>query len=49
MKANLLEPYDLQGIKIETAANTGGDPMTTVHARNWMECVRNRKKPKMNQ
>ncbi len=45
MKANLLEPFELPGMKIETAANTGGDPMTTAHMRNWMECVRDRKKP----
>lgn len=45
MHANLLDPFDLPGAKIETAANTGGDPMTTAHMRNWMECVRNRKKP----
>lgn len=45
MKANLLEPFELPGLKIETAANTGGDPMTTAHMRNWMECVRGRKKP----
>jgi predicted dehydrogenase len=45
MQANLLEPFDLPGMKIETAANTGGDPMTTAHVRNWMECVRNRNKP----
>jgi hypothetical protein len=30
---------------METAANTGGDPMTSLHMRNWMECVRNRKTP----
>lgn len=45
MKANLLEPMDLPGAKIETAANTGADPMTYAHMRNWMECVRSRKKP----
>ncbi len=45
MKANLLEPYDLPGIKLETSANTGSDPMTNAHMRNWMDCVRNRKKP----
>jgi len=45
MKANLLEPFELPGMKIETNANTGGDPMTTAHMRNWMECVRDRKKP----
>jgi predicted dehydrogenase len=31
--------------KAETAANTGGDPMTSLHMRNWMECVRARKDP----
>mgnify|MGYP000855470269 FL=1 len=45
MKANLLEPFDLPTLRVETAANTGGDPMTTAHMRNWMECVRERKKP----
>jgi predicted dehydrogenase len=45
MKANLLEPFELPGMRIETNANTGGDPMTTAHMRNWMECVRDRKKP----
>ncbi len=45
MKANQLEPFELPGIRTETNANTGGDPMTTAHMRNWMECVRDRKKP----
>jgi predicted dehydrogenase len=45
MQANLLEPFELPGMKIETSADTGGDPMTTAHMRNWMECVRSRKKP----
>lgn len=31
--------------KAETAANTGGDPLTMAHMRNWMECVRARKDP----
>lgn len=44
MKPNLLESSDLPGFKIETAANTGSDPMTYAHMRNWMECVRTRKK-----
>ena len=30
---------------IETAANTGTDDATFAHMRNWMECVRSRKKP----
>ena len=31
--------------KAETAANTGGDPLTSAHMRNWMECVRARRNP----
>jgi predicted dehydrogenase len=45
MKENLLEPFELPGFKVETNANTGSDPMTNAHMRNWMECVRDRKKP----
>jgi hypothetical protein len=45
LKANLLEPFDLPSATIETSANTGGDPMTTAHMKNWMECVRSRKNP----
>ena len=26
----------------ETAADTGADPQTSAHMRNWMECVRSR-------
>ncbi|MBN2862558.1 MAG: Gfo/Idh/MocA family oxidoreductase [Bacteroidales bacterium] len=45
MKANLLEPFTLPSMTVATGANTGGDPMTTAHMRNWMECVRSRQKP----
>lgn len=46
MKANLLTPFTLDNAaKTETSANTGGDPMTSLHMRNWMDCVRNRKTP----
>jgi len=46
MQANLLEPFTLENAaKIETSANTGSDPMTSLHMLNWMECVRSRKKP----
>ena len=31
--------------KVTTDANTGGDDLTIAHVRNWMECVRSRKKP----
>jgi len=45
MKANLLEEFRLPAETVETAANTGSDPMTSNHMRNWMECVRSRKTP----
>lgn len=45
LKANLLEPMKLEGIKVATDANTGGDPLTFNHIKNWMECVRSRKEP----
>jgi len=31
--------------EIVTSANTGGDQLTSLHMRNWMECVRVRKDP----
>ena len=43
LEANLLDTFKLPSIKVETAANTGGDPMTSLHMRNWMECIRSRK------
>jgi len=47
MKANLLPEFDLSktALKAATGANMGGDPLTSAHMRNWMECVRNRKTP----
>jgi hypothetical protein len=46
MEAVLLPETSLEtGAKIETSANTGSDPMTSMHMRNWMECVRSRKEP----
>jgi predicted dehydrogenase len=45
MQPNLLTPMDLPGFKVETSANTGSDPMTNAHMRNWMECVLSRKTP----
>ena len=30
---------------METGANTGSDPLTSAHMRNWMECVRSRQTP----
>ena len=44
-----LDTFSLsEGIKVSTDANTGGDPMTTAHMLNWMECVRSRKQPNAN-
>jgi len=45
LQANLLPQMSLKEVeeKVETAANTGGDALTTNHMRNWMECVRSRK------
>ena len=43
MKANLLESFTLPSVNVGTDANLGKDPMTTLHMRNWMECVRTRR------
>ncbi len=45
MTANLLTTRSLDGEKTESGANTGSDPQTNAHVRNWMECVRSRKQP----
>jgi hypothetical protein len=47
MKENLLPEMSLEdaGMKVVASANTGGDPLTSAHMRNWMECVRSRKQP----
>ncbi len=42
--ANLLEKSKLVGGgPAVTAANTGSDPLTFAHMRNWLECLRSRK------
>lgn len=43
MEPFLLDDFELKGDKVETSANTGSDPMTSAHMRNWMECIRSRK------
>jgi predicted dehydrogenase len=43
MQPNLLEPYKLPEVKVAKGADTSGDPLTSAHMRNWMECVRSRK------
>ncbi len=47
MKPNLLPETDItkSAEKVITSANTGSDTMTSLHMRNWMECVRSRKQP----
>ncbi len=46
MEENRLQEFSLaEEGGVETAANTGSDPTTLAHMRNWMECVRSRKKP----
>jgi len=47
MHANLLPSIDLTASaeKVVASANTGGDPLTSAHMRNWMECVRSRQEP----
>jgi predicted dehydrogenase len=47
LSANLLPEVDLNVVdeKIVASANTGNDPLTSNHMRNWMECVRSRKEP----
>lgn len=45
MTANLLPERSLEGAKATTSANTGADPLTSAHVRNWMQCVRDRREP----
>jgi len=42
MSENLLETFVLPTVSVSTDANMGNDPMTFLHMRNWMECVRAR-------
>ncbi len=44
LKPNLLTPMKIEGLKVESGANTGGDILTHGHVKNWLECVRSRKK-----
>lgn len=43
LTANRLEVYTLPKITAASDADTGGDPLTSAHMRNWMECVREKK------
>jgi predicted dehydrogenase len=42
MKANLLEPFELPKFTVEAGSNTGSDPLTDAHMKNWMQCVRDK-------
>ena len=44
MHANLLDTFKLPSVKVSTEADMGGDPMTYLHMRNWMECIKTRNK-----
>jgi hypothetical protein len=48
LKSNMLTSLTLPDTEVKTGSNTGIDPMTTAHMRNWMECVRTRMKPNAN-
>src|SRR5690606_30723300 len=45
------EPFQLPATTLTaaagavTSADTGADPMTSAHMRNWMDCVRSRQRP----
>lgn len=47
MQPNLLPETSLSAKMppVAAGANTGGDQLTSAHVRNWMECIRSRKKP----
>lgn len=45
LQANLLPNMKIEGAKVATDADTGGDVLTFNHVKNWMECVRSRKTP----
>ncbi len=47
LQPNLLPEVDISASaeRVVASANTGGDPLTSAHMRNWMECVRSRKEP----
>ena len=47
MGENLLAERSLVegATEVVASANTGSDPLTSAHMRNWMECVRSRKTP----
>ncbi|HMP92441.1 MAG TPA: Gfo/Idh/MocA family oxidoreductase, partial [Phnomibacter sp.] len=47
MQPNLLTEGALatNAVRAETSASMGGDPLTSLHMLNWLECLRTRKQP----
>ncbi|MEX0779904.1 MAG: Gfo/Idh/MocA family oxidoreductase [Balneolales bacterium] len=46
MQPNMLSDFSLSdAASAETSADTGVDDMTSMHMRNWMQCVRSREEP----
>ena len=45
LKENKLDTFELKGEKVQNEAFMGGDPLSSAHVGNWMECVRSRKQP----
>jgi predicted dehydrogenase len=47
LPAKRLDAFKLEstGEIVTTSANTGADPLTNAHVRNWLECLRSRKQP----
>jgi predicted dehydrogenase len=43
LKENLLDKYTLPDITVAAGADTGGDPLTSAHMQNWMQCVKEKK------
>ena len=40
MEPFMLDSFELPNLTVETGSNTGSDPLTNAHMKNWMECVR---------
>lgn len=38
-----LDRFELPQLKVETDSNTGADPLTNAHMKNWMDCVKESK------
>ncbi|MFC3196475.1 Gfo/Idh/MocA family protein [Parapedobacter deserti] len=43
LSPNLLPSSSLPTARVSVDANTGGDPLTSAHMKNWMECILSRR------